>query len=87
MVPSSPDTEAAMPANQVEALICLVASLNRESLVNQFKTYQANFPVDFTDEFLNTQPLDRLRHIFLAMCLQSNRMPTLADTPAMAMAA
>ncbi len=58
-----------MPASQVEQLITLVATLNRESLVNQFKTYRANFPVDFTDEFLTTQPLDRLRHIFLAVCL------------------
>lgn len=76
-----------MPASQVEQLITLVATLNRESLVNQFKTYRANFPVDFTDEFLTTQPLDRLRHIFLAVCLQSKRMPEFGDHSPMAMAA
>lgn len=76
-----------MPANQVEELICLVATLNRESLINQFKTYRANFPVDFTDEFLNTQPLDRLRHIFLALCLQSKRMPMMSEHAPMPMAA
>lgn len=73
-----------MPVHQVEELICLVASLNREGLVDQFKNYRANFPVDFTDEFLATQPLDRLRHIFLAICLQSKRMPAMSE---MAMAA
>jgi hypothetical protein len=31
--------------------------------------------VDFTADFLNRLPVDRLRHIFVAMCLQSQRMP------------
>ncbi|HEV7301753.1 MAG TPA: hypothetical protein VGN72_20620 [Tepidisphaeraceae bacterium] len=72
-----------MPAHEIEALICLIASLDREGLARYFETYQANFPVDFTPEFIATQPLDRLRHIFLAICLQSKRLP---DAP-MAIAA
>jgi hypothetical protein len=43
-----------------------------------FHNYQARFPVDLTDHFLATEPLDRLRHIFLAMCLQCQRMPCAA---------
>ncbi len=62
-------------ADQVEELICLVSALDRNALVNQFQNYRASFPVDFTDEFLNSQSIDRLRHIFLAVCLQSQRLP------------
>ncbi len=71
-------------SQQVEALICLVASLDRPMLVKQFQTYRATFPIDFTPEFLETQPIDRLRHILLAVCLQSKRLPVLSDEPAMA---
>lgn len=61
--------------DQVEKLVTLVASLDRDELVEQFRTYPARFPVDFSDEFLRKTSLDRLRHIFLAMCLQTQRMP------------
>jgi hypothetical protein len=61
---------------QVEELICLVSSLDRSALVRQFNTFRASFPVDFTPEFLQATDLDRLRHIFVALCLQSQQMPT-----------
>jgi hypothetical protein len=64
-----------LQSQQVEELICLVSALDRDALVREFLTYQGAFPVDFTAEFLNTQPLDRLRHIFVALCLQHQRMP------------
>ncbi len=66
-------------SQQVEELICLVSSLDREALVHQFANYQATFPVDFTKEFLSSTPLDRLRHIFVAMCLQSRHIPESSD--------
>jgi hypothetical protein len=68
-------------AEQVEELICLVSSLGRQDLVEQFRSYQSTFPVDFTADFLETQPVDRLRHIFLAVCLQSKQMPEMAVAP------
>jgi hypothetical protein len=61
---------------QVEELIDLVTSLDRPGLLRQFKAYEANFPLDFTPEFLNSTPLERLKHIFVAVCLQSQRMPS-----------
>lgn len=64
-----------LAAHQIEELICLVEALDRASLVAQFQTYRAAFPLDFTDNFLATESLDRLRHIFLAVCLQTQRMP------------
>ena len=60
---------------QIEELIGLVSSLDRASLLRQFEQYQANFPLDFTPEFLHNAPVERLRHIFVAVCLQSQRMP------------
>ena len=60
---------------QVEELICLVSSLDRDALVRQFAEFPATFPVDFTPEFLAATDLDRLRHIFVALCLHSQKMP------------
>jgi hypothetical protein len=60
---------------QVEKLICHVAALDRPTLVSQFHAYSASFPIDFSENFLNTVSLDRLRHIFVAMCLQQQRLP------------
>jgi hypothetical protein len=60
---------------QIEELISLVGSLDRDGLLRQFDSYQASFPVDFSDEFLTNTPLERLKHIFVALCLQTQRMP------------
>jgi hypothetical protein len=65
-------------AEQVEELICIVAEMNRASLITQFRSYPSRFPVDFTREFLETQSIERLRHIFVALCLQQQRMPDFA---------
>ena len=64
-----------LQSNQVEELICLVSALDRQTLVRQFQNYRATFPVDFTPDFLQNTPIDRLRHIFLALCLQCQQMP------------
>lgn len=69
-----------LQSHQVEELMCLVSALDRPALVRQFKTYQAAFPIDFTNDFLEHEPLERLRHIFVAMCLQNQRMPELDYT-------
>jgi hypothetical protein len=66
-----------LPPTQVEELIGVVAALDREALIAQFRCYRATFPLDFTDAFLSTITVERLRHIFLAICLQSQRMPEL----------
>jgi hypothetical protein len=69
-------------SQQIEELICVISALDRASLVKQFLTYQANFPLDFTPEFLNDQPIERLQHIFVAVCLQSQKMPEIAASAA-----
>jgi hypothetical protein len=64
-----------LATDQVEEMICLVAAMDRAALVDQFRSYCATFPLDFTDQFLQTAPLDRLRHIFVALCLQQQHVP------------
>ena len=61
--------------HQVEELICLVSALDRPALVRHFREFRASFPIDFTPEFLATADVDRLRHIFVALCLQCQQMP------------
>lgn len=63
--------------HQVEELICLVSSLDRPALVRQFTEFRATFPLDFTMEFLQSTDIERLRHIFVALCLQCQQMPVM----------
>jgi hypothetical protein len=63
--------------DQVEELIKVVSGLDKEGLLRQFKDFLATFPVDFTADFLDHQPLERLRHLFVAVCLQSRKLPEL----------
>ena len=64
-----------MPTDQIEELIKVVSSLDKRTLLRQFQAFPASFPVDFTPDFLDRQPLDRLRHLFVAVCLQTKKMP------------
>jgi hypothetical protein len=66
-----------LQAEQVEELICLVSVLDRTTLIRQFSEFPARFPVDFTPAFLEKLPLDRVRHLFLALCLQCQHLPAL----------
>jgi hypothetical protein len=69
-----------LESHQVEELICVVASLDRATLTERFLTFRGSFPVDFTPEFLQALPVERMRHIFVALCLQAQQLPTaLAD--------
>jgi hypothetical protein len=62
-------------SEQVEELITVVSSLDKATLLRQFREFPASFPVDFTSDFLDRQPLDRLQHLFVAICLRSQQMP------------
>ena len=68
-----------LESHQVEELICLVASLDKPALATQFKEFRGNFPIDFTPEFLESLSLDRMRHIFVALCLQAQQMPMIEE--------
>ena len=64
-----------LQSHQIEELMTLVSGLDRNSLIYHLQTYRANFPVDFTTEYLGRLSTDKIRHIFVGMCLQTQRMP------------
>jgi len=68
-----------LESQQVEELICLVSAMDRPTLVGQFRAFRASFPVDFTDQFLETTPVERLRHIYVALCLQCQHVPAMEE--------
>ena len=65
-------------SQQIEELLTLVSSLDRDSIIDKFHCYHGRFPIDFTPEYLGRLPLEKLRHIFVAMCLQNQRLPDIA---------
>jgi hypothetical protein len=71
-----------MESHQVEELICVVSAMDRAALADQFRAYRATFPLDFTEDFLRTAPVERLRHIFVALCLQCQHFPALVPPEA-----
>jgi len=81
---NSGEEKKMLQSTQVEELITVVSSLDRTALVRQFREYPSRFPLDLTQDFLDKQPLERLRHLFLAICLQSQRMPESAADNVMA---
>ena len=66
-----------MSTSSLENLICTVATLGRDELKHRFLEFKGRFPVDFTAEYLENLSLDRLRHIFVALCVQ-NEMADIA---------
>jgi hypothetical protein len=73
-----------LQSHQIDDLIELVSAIDRDALVSHLLAYRANFPVDFTPGFLGALPDEKLRHIFVAMCLQTQRVPATDLAPAAA---
>ncbi len=61
---------------QIEEMVTVVRSMDRDSLVDQLLTFKGRFPIDFTLTFLQRQSDDRLRHLFAALCLQNDHVPS-----------
>jgi hypothetical protein len=43
-----------------------IGTLGREELKRQIRNFKARFKLDFTEDYLNSASVDRLRHILLA---------------------
>jgi hypothetical protein len=65
-----------LEAHQIETLISMVCMMDRAAIKRQVLNFRGDFPVDFTPEFLDTLPVDRLRHIYVALCLQTQQLPS-----------
>jgi hypothetical protein len=71
-----------LQAEQIEELILLISAMDRPTLIAQLTHYRTDFPLDFTRQFLDEVDLDRLRHIFLAICLHHQHAPELSASHA-----
>lgn len=54
------------PYGRFERTVTSVATLGRNELKRHIKNFRGRFKLDFTDDYLDTISLDRLRHILLA---------------------
>jgi hypothetical protein len=64
-------------ADQLNDVLVAIASMTREELIEQFHIYPAPFPIDFTDAFLQSQSLDKLRHVFAGLVMHCRVSPQL----------
>jgi hypothetical protein len=54
-----------------EQTMTSVAALGRTELKHHIKNFRGRFKLDFTDDYLDTISLDRLRHILLAALINA----------------
>jgi hypothetical protein len=64
-----------LQGHQIEELICVVSAMDRATIARRLREFRGSFPVDLTPQFVEAVDLERLRHIYLALCLQSRRSP------------
>ncbi|MFB0524849.1 MAG: hypothetical protein ACETVZ_04870 [Phycisphaerae bacterium] len=48
-----------------------IAVLGRNELTRRIKRFRGRFKLDFTDDYLNSLSVDRLRHILLAALINA----------------
>ena len=60
-----------MKASQVEAFAGQISSMDRRSLMVLLRRLRCKFELDFTDDFLGTVSLERLRHIVVGVMLHA----------------
>jgi hypothetical protein len=56
---------------QFEQLVTSIAALGRDDLKKRIKDFRGRFKLDFSDDYLDTISLDRLRHILLAALINA----------------
>jgi hypothetical protein len=63
------------PPGQFEQLVTSIAALGRDELKRRIKNFHGRFKLDFSDEYLDSLSLDRLRHILLAALINGKAQP------------
>lgn len=67
-----------LSADQVEDLNDSIQQMEREQVCYHLSHFPARFPIDFTPEFFNREPISRLRHILFGLCLHNQKMIDMA---------
>lgn len=66
---------ATIRTEQLNDVLVAIATMDRDELIEQFHSYPAPFPIDFTDAFLRAQSLDKLRHVFAGLVMHCRVAP------------
>jgi len=70
----APDAVTAMcPPTEIESMLTTIAGLPRGDLVAMLRDLPCPFPIDFTETYLQTLPLDRLKHLVAAVALHCRK--------------
>ena len=69
-----------MNARRFEKDVQKIATMDRESLIRMLHRIHCSFDLDFTDEFLQSVSLERLRHLTIAAKLHSDKKPLKGPT-------
>lgn len=56
---------------QFEQMAATLAELSREDLKVRIRNFRGRFKLDFSDDYLETLSLDRLRHLLLAALINA----------------
>jgi hypothetical protein len=75
MTTALPEVTAVQPHGQFEQLVASIAALEPEELKRQIKDFRGRFRLDFSDDYLNSLSLERLRHILLAALINAKAHP------------
>ena len=59
------------PREYLKQTTTSIAVLNKDQVKKRIKHLKGRFKLDFTDEYLNSLSIDRLRHILLAALLNA----------------
>jgi hypothetical protein len=66
---------AVYTSGQFEQIAASLAVLGRDDLKQRIKGFRGRFKLDFSDDYLDTISLDRLRHILLAALINARVQP------------
>ena len=62
---------------QIEKIVIEISRMERAELVRFLRGLDCDFDIDFTDEYLDSMSLDRLRHTAVAASIHSHTTATL----------
>jgi len=65
-----------MTAKPSQQLARKISQMDRKALTGMLRNFRCSFELDFTDEFLNSVSLSRLRHIVMGISLHSRNRPS-----------
>jgi len=63
-----------MPTQGLEKFASRLAAMDRQGIIRLINGMRCDFRLDFSEEFLNSVSLERLRHIALAASLHSREI-------------